>query len=182
MTKTKTFDIIHNTINNNEPWYLKEYLFSLKTTYQYVTAHINNYILENIDSNNLYFFCSWFISDELQLEKCDYNCLFYDINPQVVKYNRLVSDKVYDQDVVFERVENINGLIINKHANHCYPLGKLYKNDFILVGYNDKQLYYVNQYNKIEDLIDNNDIKHVYYKHTKTIDNNEIYIVHGSNI
>jgi len=101
----------------------------------------------------------------IQVKAYDYDPHFKDFEHYEVK------------DFVFDEVE-LKGCVVNFNCEKTYPLGLIYKGDMILIGDNDKHNGDCNPIENCEQLITQNEIKHVY----STDINGKHFIVHGTNI
>lgn len=121
------------------------------------TPHIANFIIDNIDDSDLSFIYSTKKDSFVRLQKLGYNVKIYEHNLYET------NDPV---DVFFDHVV-IPGTIVHPRCEYTYPIGKIYKGTFILVG-NDgtrdewSKLYNCNPIKSVDQLIEQNEIKEVY--------------------
>lgn len=156
--------------------------FSQNDENKLINKNIQHQLFNNIFNDNLHFMCSWFIGLEYDtFEKLGYNCNYYDIDKFVCDANRHLTDNVYNIDVVFDNITIDNGIIINKYCENTYPLGKIYKGTFILIGSDNPHLANINNITSCDQLIEQNNItKVIDTKHFKMKHN--YYLVSGCNI
>ena len=97
----------------------------------------------------------------------------YDYDPKFIGApNYLVKDFIFD-DVDFNCE-----CVVNWNCEKTYPLGKIYTGDMILIGDNKQHNGDCNPIESCEQLITQNEIKHVY----STAIIGKHFIVHGTNI
>lgn len=136
-----------------------------------VHPHVANFIIDNVNDDLSFVYCTK-KNLYVRLQKLGYNVKIYDHNPYTTD-NPI--------DVFFDHVV-IPGTIVHPRCEYTYPIGKIYKGTFLLVG-NDgtkdewSKLYNCNPIYSIDQLIEQNEIKEVYqtkkwYHH---------YLVYGSN-
>lgn len=151
---------------------VKEYEYIINRYYRKSSKKIDDivhgYIFQNYYDETLHFLCSWFCERDVKLlrtTKFDLNnCYFYDFDNVVCEINQQFIDNVYNVDVIFD-VLDLSGVFIHKYCEYTYPVGKIYKGDFILIGCDENSLYIPNPINSIEQLTEQNNITKVY--HTK---------------
>lgn len=103
----------------------------------------------------------------------DYNC--FDMNP-------MYKDKFIICDVVFDIPVGIHSNILNFNCHKMYPLGRMYRGEFILIGSDDNHPGDCNVITSCQQLIDQNSLKTVYDQRKVSTDRNNFYLVWGSNL
>lgn len=143
------------------------------------------------EDEQFHFLCSWFCNtDEYLLKEWgvkENNCHFYDFDETVYEHNIKFHKNIHLKDVIFDNLD-IRGNFIQKYCEYTYPVGKIYRGNFLLVGCDDEQLFIPNPVTSIKQLIEQNNINDVWYSETWSVtreyDQKEInyYLVAGCNI
>ena len=102
-----------------------------------------------------------------------YNC--FDMNPM---YN----GKFIICDVIFDYPKGIYNNILNFNCHKMYPIGKLYRGEFILIGSDDRHPGDCNPVDSCDQLIEQNLLTTVYKQEKVSTDRNNFYIVFGNNL
>jgi hypothetical protein len=164
-----------------------------KPDYRYLIEYSNNEDVKKIswriydelmihfDEEIVHFLCSWYCHIEVDdFELFGYNCYYYDVDPLVCKVNKNITNNVINKDVIFDDIKINEGIIVNKYCEVCYPIGKIFKGKFVLVGSDNSHLSCINHIKSCQQLIDQNELSEIYYK-TKIKGKHNYYMVVGCN-
>ena len=148
---------------------------------QKISWRVFDELMIHFDEESVHFLCSWFCHIEVDdFELFGYNCYYYDIDPMVCKINKLITKNVINKDVIFDDVKIKDGIIVNKYCESCYPVGRKFSGNFVLVGSDNPHLSCINPINNCQQIIDQNQLTTVYYK-TKIKGKHNYYMVVGCN-
>jgi len=103
----------------------------------------------------------------------EYNC--FDMNP-------MYKGKFIICDVIFDYPEGIYNNILNFNCHKMYPIGKLYRGEFILIGSDDRHPGDCNPVDSCDQLIEQNLLTTVYKQAKVSTDRNNFYLVSGNNL
>jgi hypothetical protein len=117
------------------------------------------------EDQKIHFLCSWFCEqDVINLNKMGFqNMFFYDSDKTVFDINNKNFNNVYHNDVIFDSLK-LDGVFVNKYCEYTFPVGKVYRGEFILIGCDDDSLHICNPIKSNNQLIDQNDVLNVYYR------------------
>ena len=166
--------------NQNKDFkYLIEY--SNNDDVRKISWRIFDELMIHYDDEIVHFLCSWYCHMEVDdFEIFGYKCFYYDIDPMVCEMNKKITNNVINKDVVFDDIEINEGIIVNKFCETCYPVGKIFKGKFVLVGSDNSHLSCINQINSCQQIIDQNELTKIHYKTTIKGKHN-YYMVVGCN-
>jgi len=147
-----------------------------------ITKNLYETIINFYNGERINFLCSWFCGLEYEyFDKMGFDCHYYDVDEYVCKANRGLTDKIYNVDVIFDEVKIEEGLYVNKFCEDTYPIGKIYKGEFVLIGSDNDHLACINQIHNIDTLIEQNELTKIYSTKTfKGLFN--YYMVAGCNL
>lgn len=175
------YHLLKSTIEFEKKWYIPRFEQSYNNYYKELNRKLREIITLHVDDLNLHFLASNFITYDTVYEKIGYKCFFYDVDSVIVQYNKLLHERVYDHDVVFDPLTKLQGLLINKWTNSLYPLGKIYKGNFLLCGNDIDRIWYAKKYHSCEEIIEDNLITDVTLTAHIPFEHHNEYIVLGSN-
>ena len=168
-------------------------LTNQKEDYRYLLQFSNNEDVRKIswrlfdelmihyDEEIFHFLCSWYCHMEVDdFEIFGFQCFYYDIDPLVCQVNKHISSNVFNKDVIFDDIKIYEGIIVNKYCEVCYPVGKIFKGKFALIGSDNPHLSCINPIKSCQQLIDQNELSEVYYK-TEINGKHNYYMVLGCN-
>lgn len=175
MTKNKLKENLNPSLHYLVDW-------SCSDMYKELSKKIYEMVLNNYDEERIDMCCSWFCGTDYDLfDKMGYDCHYYDMDKVVCEANKNLTNNVHNVDIIFDNVVFRNGLIINKFCENTFPIGKLYKGNFILVGSDNNHLSNINKVYDTNTLIDQNELTEVYEESTFFYNHN-FYLVAGCNI
>lgn len=92
------------------------------------------------------------------------------------------SDPKFDnpRDAIFDNIE-FKDLVVVFNAEKHYPIGKIHKGNFIIVGDDENHNGDCNPISNCETLIEQNDIKDWWFQYGVEDENKKWYIVGGTN-
>jgi hypothetical protein len=140
-----------------------------RKTHLNLNLKIYDYIFSNFDllEDNFNVMCSWFCDIDLNyIKKLKFDMQkfnFFDFDYAVHESNEILTKNSFHCDVIFDEL-NLTGNFLQKYCEYTYPIGRVYKGKFILVGNNDDGLHICNPINSTKQLIRQNKIKNVYYE------------------
>lgn len=148
----------------------------------YLNDKIHNLIIDYFDEDDFNIVASWYINYHVdKIEKMGYNIFYYDMDPYVCEDNDIVSDNIYNLDVIFDEVK-FKGPIVHKFCEDSYPIGKIHRGKFILAGNNRQRLYSCNPIKSTKQLIEQNNIKEVLFEEEYEFQKVKYSIVVGCNL
>jgi hypothetical protein len=125
---------------------------------------IHSLITQFFDEDNINIVACWYMNYHVdKIEKLGYNISYYDSDPYVCEDSDLISSNIHCADVIFDNVQ-FKGPIVHKFCEDTYPIGKVHKGKFILAGSNKKRLHICNPIESTQQLIEQNEIKTVFYE------------------
>ena len=128
---------------------------------QKISWRVFDELMIHFDEESVHFLCSWFCHIEVD----DFE---------------LITKNVINKDVIFDDVKIKDGIIVNKYCESCYPVGRKFSGNFVLVGSDNPHLSCINPINNCQQIIDQNQLTTVYYK-TKIKGKHNYYMVVGCN-
>tara|TARA_B100002019_G_C21200548_1_gene563787 strand:+ start:361 stop:888 length:528 start_codon:yes stop_codon:yes gene_type:complete len=175
MTKNKLKEKLNPSLHYLVDWsYSDVYKEISKNVYK---AMINNFTTEKID-----ICCSWFCGTDYDLfNKMGFDCHYYDMDEVVCDANKNLTQNVYNVDIIFDNVRLRDAVIVNKYCENTFPIGRVFKGNFILVGSDNPHLSNVNKITSTEMLIEQNRLTTI-YEQTTFFNKHNFYLVAGCNI
>ena len=110
-----------------------------------------------------------------------FDCHYYDMDKVVCDANKNLTQNVYNVDIIFDNVRLRDAVIVNKYCENTFPIGRVFKGNFILVGSDNPHLSNVNKITSTEMLIEQNRLTTI-YEQTTFFNKHNFYLVAGCNI
>ena len=155
--------------------------WSYSSVYRDISKNICNVMMRNFNTEIIDICCSWFCGTDYDyINKMGYDCHYYDMDKVVCETNKSLTPNVHNVDIIFDNVKFRNGVIVNKFCENTFPIGKIYKGNFILIGSDNPHLSNVNKINSTKMLMDQNEIKTIYQEYS-FFNKHNFYLVAGCN-